>query len=304
MKLSGLHILLSYQCTYECDHCFVWGSPRQTGVLTLGQIREILSQACDHEGMEWIYFEGGEPFLYYPTLVEGIRLAHLRGFRVGLVTNGYWATSVEDAIHWLAPVNGRIHELSISRDDLHMGQERAEHAYLAARRLGIPADTISIRTTPCLDEMASKGQIPPGQSDVMHRGRAAEMLAWRAVQFAAERFDCCPHEDLRNPGRLHVDPFGNLHICQGISIGNLFERHLNEICERFDPQGDPVIGRLIEGGPAALAREENVSAPGTFADACHLCYEVRARLRDRFPAVLTPDNMYEVVTANGRNGSD
>jgi len=29
MKLSSLHVLLTYQCNYECDHCFVWGSPRQ-----------------------------------------------------------------------------------------------------------------------------------------------------------------------------------------------------------------------------------------------------------------------------------
>ena len=38
MKLSGLHLLLTYQCTFECDHCFVWGSPWQTGTLTLEQI--------------------------------------------------------------------------------------------------------------------------------------------------------------------------------------------------------------------------------------------------------------------------
>ncbi len=42
MKLEGLHILLTYQCTYECDHCFVWGSPWQTGTLTFEQIEKIL----------------------------------------------------------------------------------------------------------------------------------------------------------------------------------------------------------------------------------------------------------------------
>ena len=47
MKLSGLHILLTYQCTYECEHCFVWGSPRQEGTLTLEQVEEILKQAKD-----------------------------------------------------------------------------------------------------------------------------------------------------------------------------------------------------------------------------------------------------------------
>ena len=45
MHLSSLHILLTYQCTLECDHCFVWGSPWQSGTLTLPRIREILRQA-------------------------------------------------------------------------------------------------------------------------------------------------------------------------------------------------------------------------------------------------------------------
>ena len=45
MKLEGLHILLTYRCTYECDHCFVWGSPWQKGTLTLEQIERILEQA-------------------------------------------------------------------------------------------------------------------------------------------------------------------------------------------------------------------------------------------------------------------
>ena len=26
MELTSLHILLTYQCTCECEHCFVWGS--------------------------------------------------------------------------------------------------------------------------------------------------------------------------------------------------------------------------------------------------------------------------------------
>ena len=45
MKLSGLHLLLTYQCNLECDHCFVWGSPWQSGTMTLHIIQEILKQA-------------------------------------------------------------------------------------------------------------------------------------------------------------------------------------------------------------------------------------------------------------------
>ena len=79
MSITGLHLLLSYQCNYECDHCFVWGGPDQDGTLTLGQIAEILRQARGAGSVEWIYFEGGEPFLYavyqghnYPVTPEGV----------------------------------------------------------------------------------------------------------------------------------------------------------------------------------------------------------------------------------------
>jgi len=47
MKLTGLHFLLTYQCPFECDHCFVWGSPWQSGVMTLADIRNFLQQARD-----------------------------------------------------------------------------------------------------------------------------------------------------------------------------------------------------------------------------------------------------------------
>ncbi len=45
MKLTGLHLLLTYECNYECDHCFVWSSPRQSGTMTLDKIERILDQA-------------------------------------------------------------------------------------------------------------------------------------------------------------------------------------------------------------------------------------------------------------------
>ena len=97
MKLSGLHLLLTYQCTFECDHCFVWGSPWQTGTMTLENVRRIVREAQDAGTIKSIYFEGGEPFMYYATLLAGVRLAKDAGFEVGIVSNSYWATSVGSA---------------------------------------------------------------------------------------------------------------------------------------------------------------------------------------------------------------
>ena len=71
MKLSGVHLLLTYECNFECDHCFVWGSPRQQGTLSPKQIPRVLEQSKQLGTVEWIYFEGGEPFLNHAVARGG-----------------------------------------------------------------------------------------------------------------------------------------------------------------------------------------------------------------------------------------
>ena len=302
MKLEGLHILLTYQCTYECDHCFVWGSPFQTGTLTLEQIENVLHQAKE-AGVTSIYFEGGEPFLYYAILNKAVHKAADMGFSVGIVSNAYWANSVADAEEWLRPFVGRLADLTVSSDLFHCDEclgERPQNAIVAAKWLGIPTGMIGV-AQPEAKAKESHGQLAEEESGVMYRGRAAEKLASRAPSHPWDGFDSCPHEDLREPGRIHLDPLGNLHICQGISIGNLFEKPLKQICEEYDADSHPICGLLLSGGPAALVSEYNLmhtSPSGDashYADACHLCYEARTALRTRFPNLLAPDQMYGVM---------
>jgi hypothetical protein len=294
MKIEGLHILLTYQCTYECDHCFVWGSPRQTGTLTLEQIDNVLQQAKE-AGVTSIYFEGGEPFLFYAVLVQAVRKAANMGFSVGIVSNVYWANSVAAAEEWLRPFAGRLDDLTVSSDLFHCSENLGEHpqnALVAAKWLGIPTGMISV-AQPDEESKQSHGQIEE-ESAIMYRGWAAKMLVEKAISHPWERFDTCPHEDLREPGRVHLDPLGNVHMCQGISIGNLFEKPLKKICEDYYADAHPICGLLLSGGPAALVTEYNLPHASSYSDACHLCYEARTRLRARFPQFLKPDQMYGV----------
>ena len=297
MNLRGLHLLLTYQCNLECDHCFVWGSPWQDGTMTIQDIRRILHQARDVGTIDWIYFEGGEPFLYYPILLHGVRIAAHMKFRVGVVSNGFWATDLKDALEWLRPFAGLIQDLSISRDPYHGSEKsgrQAENAQAAAEILGIPLAVITIAAPEATGAAPAVGQLPPGESAVMHRGRAAARLVERAARQSWTDFVTCPHEDLRDPGRVHVDPFGYVHLCQGIVLGNLFRTPLREICAEYDPDAHPIAGPLLAGGPAELVRRYGREVGEDYADACHLCYEARRALRARFPDILTPDQMYGV----------
>lgn len=295
MPLQGLHLLLTYQCTYECDHCFVWSSPASRGTMRLADVREILRQAKDLGGIEWIFFEGGEPFLYYSLLLRSVRMAARRGYRVGVVSNAYWATGLPDALEVLRPFRGLVSDLSISSDLYHGGAaeaQLAENAVAAAKELGIPCSVLSVAQPEDTRAAKSMGQLPPGVSAVMYRGRAAVRLGKRATPRPWTTLRRCPYEDLRNPSRVHVNPEGTVQLCQGISLGNLFERPLRELLRAYDPEAHPIVGPLLKRGPAALVRTYGLPHRERYADACQLCYEARRSLRRRFPSILTPDQLY------------
>jgi hypothetical protein len=298
MKLSSLHFLLSYQCTSECDHCFVWGSPRQNGTMTLEEIKFALMQAKEIESIQSIFFEGGEPFLYYSVLLNGIKEAVQMGFSTGIVTNCFWANSKEDALANLKPFAGLIGSLSISTDLYHFNEKvsrQARFAQAAAEELGISLGMLSIARPDSKDAIRSEGQIPAGESAVMFRGRAVEKLAGNAVKTPWSLFNKCPHENFIEPGRIHLDCFGNLHICQGLIIGNIHFTPLKEICAAYNPEEHPITSALIEGGPARLVDLFNLPHADGYADACQLCYEARQTLRPRFPEWLAPDQMYGII---------
>jgi organic radical activating enzyme len=289
VELSGLHLLLTYQCNFECDHCFVWGGPKQSGTMRLSDVREIMRQAEALGTVESVYFEGGEPFLYYPILVKSVEEAAAQGFRVGVVTNSYWATELEDALTWLRPFKGLIQDLSVSSDLHHwdeMLSRQVRTAHHAAEELGIPIGTISV---------AQPNEDDAALASLMFRGRAVEKLASSVPQHPWHTFVECPYEDLRDPGRVHIDPLGNVHLCQGMSLGNLFRTPLTKICSTYEPDAHPIVGPLLQGGPAELGRRYRVPLKEAYADACHLCYEMRLALRPRFPEILTPDQVYGLL---------
>jgi len=296
VNLTSLHLLLTYQCNYECDHCFVWGSPSQEGVMTLEQIRDIYRQAQELGTVSSIYLEGGEPFLYYPIMVRAAREAAELDFSVGIVTNDYWATTVEDAVEWLQPLVGIVQDLSVSTDLFHYDEVMSVHArnaLAAAEQLGIPVGTLTCEVPEGVAGYPTQAAGKPVESgDIMFKGRAAVRLVKGVARRPWREFDECPYETLDDPGRVHVDHLGNLHLCQGLTMGSLFERPLVEIAATYDPQTHPIVGPLLAGGPAELVKRYGLPHEESYVDACHLCYEARVLLRERFPQVLGPSQIY------------
>jgi hypothetical protein len=296
--LTGIHFLLTYKCDSECDHCFVYSSPRAKGTFTLDQMKKVFDELPKIGTIEWVYFEGGEPFLFYRLMHEGIRIARDTGFKTGIVTNAYWATCTEDAELWLRPLRDlAVSDVSVSDDLFHhedAAGSPAKYVLQAARRLGMPCRSICIYK-PTVEEAADKGQHkgkPVIGGGAMFKGRAVEKLTAGLPLRPWQEFTECPHEDLKSPGRVHLDAYGNVHLCQGLSMGNMWETPLSKMVESYDAGSHPICGPLVEGGPALLAKEYDIPHGDAYVDACHICYRVRLALLDRFPQYLAPRSVY------------
>jgi MoaA/NifB/PqqE/SkfB family radical SAM enzyme len=297
LDLKGVHFLLTYRCDLECDHCFVWASPKAKGVFTLAKIRNILTEAKKLGTVNHVAIEGGEPFLYYPIMVKTVSEAAKMGFHVAVLSNCYWATSSEDAVEWLLPIAETQNvELSLS-SDLYHGEnweiEEVKNAAKAAKILNIKAGVITVKQPN--NETSSSKEIEGAKVDswdLMYKGRAFSKLTERATKRPWHEFTKCPYENFLKQERVHVDPLGHVHVCQGISIGNAWRTPFSKIIEQYNPFENPILEPLVRGGPVALAEKFGLSHEEAYADACHFCSAARLVLRSKYPDILVPAQMY------------
>lgn len=294
--LSEIHFLLTYNCNFECDHCFLYCSPSTAGTFTINQVDAVLKEALKIGTVNTVYFEGGEPTLYYPLLLESVKRAHHYGLTVGIVSNAYGALSEEDARLWLEPLaEAGLSVLSVSDDQFHYRDEEETPAAIARKvghQLGLTAFPICIDPPEILDtEEGEKGASLIG-GGAKFRGRAADTLTEGLPTRPWSELQECPYEDLVNPSRVHVDPFGYIHICQGISIGNFWREPLSKIMAEYHPDHHPLCGPLHRKGPAGLIEDLKLSPQEGYVDECHACFSLRRDLLDTYPEHLAPRLVY------------
>lgn len=298
--LSEIHFLLTYKCNFECDHCFLYCSPFSSGTFTIQGVEDVLQQAKKIGTIDTIYFEGGEPSFFYTLLLESIRRAAQEGFEVGIVSNAYGALAKEDAELWVKPlIDAGLSVLSVSDDEFHYGdaiETPPSLARAAAEKFNLNSFPICIDPPEVIEERSKDGE--KGETVIgggaKFRGRAADKLTEGLPTRSWEEFVECPYEDLVDPSRVHVDPFGNVHICQGISIGNFLEMPLSEIMTSYHPDKHPICGPLYRGGPAEMVKDLDLKLDEGYVDECHLCFLSRREILDKFPEYLTPKQVYGI----------
>lgn len=140
---STITILPTYNCTAACENCCFGSHPGIGERIPLPRILDCIKQAAALGTVRLICFSGGECFTLGPELVIAIAKATELGLATRCVTNGYWATSEQQAHALLEPLNrAGLHEINISTGDFHqqyVSPKKVVTGAVSAVRLGMRA---------------------------------------------------------------------------------------------------------------------------------------------------------------------
>jgi hypothetical protein len=312
----GLHITDRWNA--RCQHCAYHCGPEAKGIIKFNEVKEYLRQASK-QGIDMLCISGGEPMLF-PRLVTQV-VAEAKKFRmrnIWLFSNAFWASTPRVTEKKLAQLKkAGVTRLCTSADGFHVhfvSTERVRNAITTASKLGLEVvlDTRYVGFTPQQDNPINKAtiqvleqlgdlvNIEAWRGPPLYVGRAAEILAPSLVDEPYLLGGACTGPwaggDWEHPTGVDVDPYGEVTLCPGISIGNARKLPLTKILSSYEAKGHPIIRELLDRGPEGLAetaRQAGHKRRPNYVSACHLCYDVRKFLRSSYPAELTPSACYE-----------
>ncbi len=117
---TTLTLLPTYQCTAACENCCFDSNPRTRGRAATTRLLEYIDQAASLRTMRVVVISGGEPFLLGKDLDLLIARANGHGLATRIVSNGYWATSLDVARARLTALRAAgLKELNVSTGDFH-----------------------------------------------------------------------------------------------------------------------------------------------------------------------------------------
>ncbi len=139
MKKNSLCLMLTDRCNARCRICCFSCSPENHHVMTETMMKKSIDQAAACGDIRVIGFSGGEAFLYYELLKEGLTYAKERGFRTTAATNGFWGAWPDEVL--LERLSALpLDFISFSYDAYHgefVSEDAFYRAYHAASALGI-----------------------------------------------------------------------------------------------------------------------------------------------------------------------
>jgi len=282
-----LCVMLTFQCTAECEHCGTASSPREHTRLPLDQALSAIDQAAAL-GYTGVVFTGGESTLAPENLRIAIRRAHSHNLSVRLVTNAHWATQARAETQLFEWIFDGLTQLNISTGDRHAGFVPLELPIRAARtaaRLNLSVILLlESGTTETITASALRQLIPdPAVHIVEGRWSSLDPFPQVPPTEAVNRANldrCTGCNELFQITTLQAD--GSITPCCGLGIRAIPELRAAHIGHDTLAEAearalaDPVLQRIRDEGPEKILawsaeRDPRIHWENLYAHRCHAC---------------------------------
>jgi len=302
-------IILSYYCHSGCKHCLYNCGPRwEQEPMSVKSLSDVLDAIVVWPRPPQVHFTGGEPFLHFPLLLDGVRQGVERGISCYVETSASWCTD-DSEVHQrftalrqaglqailvsCSPFHAErippIRMLRAVRTALEVFGPRRVIVYLpeyleVVQRFDLERPTPLSRYEQVFSQEEARRILWQGYG-IISGGRSGYRLGHLMPRHPAEAF-----ADMKCAGEIlyahhsHFDLYGNYisGFCGGLTIGSW--RELDQVLEDFRAGCySRLIEALIERGPYGLlelARGEfnYQPLPEGYVGKCHLCVDLRRHL--------------------------
>jgi len=250
-----------------------------------------------------IHLTGGEPFLNFPLLLEGVQLAAQLGIPRYVETNAGWCLKEEDVVEKFVTLReAGLNAILISCSPFHAEKIPPVRTLLAITKA---LEIFGRQNERYVEKFGLEraGRMLWDGYSIIPAGRSGYRLGHLTQKRPALAFkgENCFMEILY-AHHSHLDLYGNYisWFCGGLTIGDWHNlpRILDDFKARRFP---PLIDILVRTGPFGLfemGKEEygyQELAEG-YAGKCHLCVDVRKHLSERGDfQELRPKEFYENI---------
>lgn len=288
-------IAITRKCNISCRHCISECQPNSTEKLSLQVIEKLIEQTAGLGTVKSIVFTGGETFLEYEKLIYAVSLCEKLGLEASVITNGFWASTVETAKQKLSRLKG-LKILNVSVDSFHqefIPINQIHNTIKACKELGIKCIVnISYLNDPVQEISKIKQQLAglddlyePITQPIAPFGRVLEQIDINSIYSYDPTGIPCVGAD----GPI-IEANGKIMFCCGglalhpdgslFQMGNADEVSLEKV--KQSAEKNPIVQTLRLRGPSGLmslvktqAEADGVEfvAPqeGEAMDLCSLC---------------------------------
>jgi MoaA/NifB/PqqE/SkfB family radical SAM enzyme len=214
---------------------------------------------------------GGEPLLFTEITTKIHEISKQYGVeKRELITNGYFSNneySIYNVVNKI--IESGVNEIMLSMDAFHQEKIPLQYVEIFIKNIIFakfenikihPAWVVSQkcdnvynqRTNEIIQKVSKYGIKISNGNIIVPSGLAKENLKSyykkEDININKRCGEIAFTNSLKNIKSIRILPNGNINICRGLTIGNIFKEKIENIIKKYNPYTDTVMSMLLDGG--------------------------------------------------------